>query len=1801
MEEIVKKIKKATTLNEVLGFLCKDLAELFHVQKVVLVDTRFQAIAIYRERENLRNIVVNYTTNYVMGLLFEKIKTTNNGLLIIDNVPETKPTSEEERKILGIFLDYKMLTYLGIKVGEKNEYFAALTLQTIDYKKKWSEEEIKLLRKIVKELARKFRSEQLYTKIKEQAERELVIRKIIDSIRSSFEINEIIKITEKELKETIYIKETFIVDLSKSLPPVYNFIKNKIEKKQAPIIYNNIEESTCKKYVSFFKSEGVKSAIHYPIKIDDKLWGIITLLEKDYYKYWQDYELEFLQIVAGQLSIAIKQSNLYEINRKTAEREAALRQIISKVSGSLDIREIKKTFVKEIIKAAGGDIAVIHEYNPDEDNFYLTERDAICSNIEELEEFLQTGVNFEEYGWGDFFRKNKKTEFAYEDINDFIKEYKIRGKKLKILRLMKMKSILYLPIFHGNNFFGVIGIIYIKQKGLINEEMINFLKAAAVQTGIAVYQAKLYQEVKERVEKEEALRKIIEFIRKTFDIRQIKKRLVTSMGKTLKARRVLLAEFNEEQNAFFILDKNSEYRKSSDVISLEGKDFAIYSYHDSQLKQKNEIIEYDSEKFLREKKLRKELIYTDTKIYKTQSRVSLPILYADKLLGAIIISFDTVNAFKKTDLNFLRTLANQAGTTIHQAKLYQQIKEKAERETALRRIAEIIRSTLDINLVKKSLVTETGRLLKAVRVMIIEYDEKEGCLSLANESSEYRKSSNIPSLIGINLTEIEYIIDYMKEGKEILEYDIEDPTYEKLQNYLKRYPQIKSTKSRIVIPIFYIDKLQGILTFSFDKKNAFNDDDVNFIRILANQAGTALYQAKLYNTIKQTAEKESYLRTIIETIKNTLDIGEIKQNIVNVIGKVFNADRCYIAEFDPKIDTYAPVDENSEYLRSPEVKSVKGHHFEPYETVCNLLKQKKEVMASTVEDMLKELDLYGKPEEYFFDYFNANFILGIPVWYLDEMLGVIVLHSHDSKKLSEEDLEFLRVISSQTGIALHQSKLYLNVQKQAERESYLRSIIETIRNTLDEGEIKQKIVNIVGEAFKAYRVYITETDPRTGLLREDIHETEYMSSHEIKSVRGHKRFYKFKIATHLLEEKKEFLAIDAKDPIFKGTEEERFFKDYKVRSGAAIPILYSDQLLGTIVIHYQKEGESFTDEDLDFLRVIASQTGIAIHQSRLYSNAQKQTERERLLRSLISSLVKSFDIDEVIDIMSYEVAKTFNASLVSVYLFRPDHEKTFEKMLKKDIAPDYFLRGIEKASFYNDIKIKTLIEKTKPDPQFFLYWRNQVGMPGVTAVIDDLEKANIPYSVKDFFRTLEIKSFLGRYIQKKDKRIGLITISAQRNEQRNWLKEDIDLLESITDQAYTVFEQAQLYSAVKQTAEKESLLRTIISEIKLSQSLDEAYNYILRKLAEIFNTDRCIFFEIPAYKYEKPYIKYEYRKREDLPDLKDSTLPEICFNTFLKISETITPIIMTDTLEIYKENEEAQEFFKENKIKSAIITPLVRYNHNIRILGIIGICSCKKRIWQDYEIELLNSIITSVVSIVWDITKLNEIENLRNTFMLTLAHDLQVPLVGQQKALEFLISRPENHSIIEYRDFINEMLKENKNLFDLLTKILDSYNYESARKKLDIEGNDITETMHELIDKFKNITDSKKIQIGIFAQQDLPLLFFDEKEIKKAAGSILENAILYTQERGNILINIYKAGDDIITCISDNGPGIPPETRTLIFQRYEMAKAIERKIGSGLSLYLAKQIIEAHKGKIWYETEVGVGTIFCFLLPIKNQ
>ena len=654
-----------------------------------------------------------------------------------------------------------------------------------------------------------------------------------------------------------------------------------------------------------------------------------------------------------------------------------------------------------------------------------------------------------------------------------------------------------------------------------------------------------------------------------------------------------------------------------------------------------------------------------------------------------------------------------------------------------------------------------------------------------------------------------------------------------------------------------------------------------------------------------------------------------------------------------------------------------------------------------------------------------------------------------------------------------------------------------------------------------------------------------------------------------------------KDPLV-----ERYMKNAGILVDYAIPMWDKEEELTYLVLHYSTRRPNLQKEDLNLMETIAKQIIIAMDQVKLYETIKEQSKKEVLLRKIIETIRGTLDIEYIKKELVNQIGMFLKADRVAI----AEYDSQIENYIVST-----------NAEYRSSENIKTFVGVDFTNIPGFIESIKNVHLKKNDIIFNNLEKYldenNLKgTAVEKFYTKYGFISSMAINIYYRNLFLGDLVITFEH--QKDFLEDEISLIKTLANQAGVAIHQAKLYETIKKQAQNERILREIISEIKISQTLDEIYKYIIKKLADVFDTERALFIEMPELENENPSIKHQYHKQLDIPFIPEYMIQEKCLMDLFETANKEGVAIVSNTQEHNKDDEKLQHFFKSFNIKSILLVPLIRYNHDIKLLGAFVLCSSQVRDWNQDEINLIKSLTNSTVTVIWEIKKRAELEELRDVFILTLTHDLQVPLVGEHKALEFIVSRSEDQPIGKFKDIIIDILKNNEGLTILLKKLLNTYNFESGKQKLDLSLQNLNVPINNVINSLKDLADSKQISIETQIDENLPSIMMDSGQIKNVLHTLLENSITYIQQGGHIIIKSIKEKDKIITSVTDNGPGIPYKTRERIFERYAMAIAIERKIGAGLGLYLAKQIIEAHRGRIWFETELGKGTTFYFSLPL---
>jgi len=249
------------------------------------------------------------------------------------------------------------------------------------------------------------------------------------------------------------------------------------------------------------------------------------------------------------------------------------------------------------------------------------------------------------------------------------------------------------------------------------------------------------------------------------------------------------------------------------------------------------------------------------------------------------------------------------------------------------------------------------------------------------------------------------------------------------------------------------------------------------------------------------------------------------------------------------------------------------------------------------------------------------------------------------------------------------------------------------------------------------------------------------------------------------------------------------------------------------------------------------------------------------------------------------------------------------------------------------------------------------------------------------------------------------------------------------------------------------------------------------------------------------------------------------------------------------------------------------------------------------QISVNDSDKAKYVGVIRDVTEQKQTERLRDDFIATLTHDMRTPLLAAIQTLKYFLEGAIGELDEKQKVLLSTMLQSNEDLLGLVNALLEVYRFESGKLELCKTVFNIKDLAIQCYDEIKPLADKKNLEFVLECDVDDELeILADRAEIKRVMINLCGNAVNYTEKNGKIIILLKAQHGDLIFSVTDNGNGIPKEDIPHLFKRFSQGTTKKRSTGTGLGLYLSRQIIEAHNGKIWVESKVNKGSEFTFLL-----
>lgn len=459
-------------------------------------------------------------------------------------------------------------------------------------------------------------------------------------------------------------------------------------------------------------------------------------------------------------------------------------------------------------------------------------------------------------------------------------------------------------------------------------------------------------------------------------------------------------------------------------------------------------------------------------------------------------------------------------------------------------------------------------------------------------------------------------------------------------------------------------------------------------------------------------------------------------------------------------------------------------------------------------------------------------------------------------------------------------------------------------------------------------------------------------------------------------------------------------------------------------------------------------------------------------------------------------------------------------------------------------------------------------------------------------------------------------------------KKVINILESITDTFFTLNKNWE-FTYINKQAEKlfgqkrEALIGKNIWETFPKVSFYKEYKYVMDNQKPIYFEDYLKpvnkWFEVRAYPAKDGIVVYLHdetarkaaeedikKEKEFTEKLIDSSIDGIfAFDRDCKVTiwnpgmEKISGVkksralnkVIFDVFPILKKNGENKHIFDVLKGKAIVAKDKVYQIPKTKKLGY----------FEAYYSPLFNEVneVIGGIAIIREITERKELEKRKDEFMAIASHELKTPITTIKaftQILERNLAKTGDKKAVYFLENINS---QTNRLTALINDLLDVTKIEAGKLMLYKKDFDLDKLVRKTVVDFQYLTDKHEIRKEGEIKENV---FGDEYRVGQVLANLLTNAIKYSPKASKIIVEIKSQGDFALVSVQDFGIGIPKEKQTRVFERfYRLGEKNENTSGFGLGLYISKEIVERHGGKIWAEGEVGKGSIFYFTLPITKQ
>jgi len=422
----------------------------------------------------------------------------------------------------------------------------------------------------------------------------------------------------------------------------------------------------------------------------------------------------------------------------------------------------------------------------------------------------------------------------------------------------------------------------------------------------------------------------------------------------------------------------------------------------------------------------------------------------------------------------------------------------------------------------------------------------------------------------------------------------------------------------------------------------------------------------------------------------------------------------------------------------------------------------------------------------------------------------------------------------------------------------------------------------------------------------------------------------------------------------------------------------------------------------------------------------------------------------------------------------------------------------------------------------------------------------------------------------------------------NWVALTAFLLTAIVASQMWSTAEARAQEAVKSRADIWKLYQLSRTSMATLDS-ETLIASIAHKVQDVFHVQYCAVFEITD--------NGEWRSLSVASGLDESFVPSL--STIKEVARTgrLTSLRLGPTkMKTGSKSEGAVD-----KIESCPICYLPLHVGTTSI-GVMVLCSTTL---DEKTMEAIAGLVAWTLDrarILQEISRteaLRQSNELKTALLASVSHDLRTPLTSIRTSVDSLLHSEANWDRSALREFHLIISEEVSRLTRLIENLLAMARIEAGELRLSKKWESVPEVCHNVLERCAVALRHHKVSLE--CDESLPAVLIDSRLVAEALSNLIENAAKYSPIGGSIFLKAAMKGDDLLITVTDQGPGIAPEETNRLFEKFYRGSHSPQSGGTGMGLAIARGIVEAHNGRIWFESIPGEGATFAFSLSVPHK